>query len=1091
MKRADHAYALPLLAFFMIISDASLVEASSFSFSSNFILTNATIDVGQITVANVVVSGGSGMYAGQWTWIGQNQVNNEVLKTIPDGKNPYEIAFTPSGSNAYVVNWGSGSANVIDVATNSTFKTISIGSGPYGVAVNPQGTRAYITVGGAGTVAVVDTSSYAVVNTITVGSFPISVAFTPSGGLAFVANYNSGAVSVVDTPSNSVSNSVSVGIGPYYLAVNPQGTTVYVTNYVSGTVSMIDIASNSVTKTLTVGANPDGVAFNPSGSIAYVTNHGSGTVNVIDVASGSIVNTISVGQAPKGVAFNPSGSLAYVANYNSNTVDVIDVATNTVVNTISVGANPNWLSIDPKGNIAYVTNYAGNSISVVGSLPETSVQNLPITQSNGLLQLEVNAVNSNTLIFTFNGVKYTETTGTSASLYGSWNLYAFGEDNGTNLYAYGSNVLSAHNSITINPELSLPSITSLGGNVIDVGQSATLQSSWSGGTPKYTAKYYTGTSTCGYESYLTGHSGLASTSDTYSVSPTSSTYYCSRVLDSASTPVETRGTTPELVTVNPALAAPTISSSNVPSVNTGQYEIFSSYETGGTSPYTYNFLVYNSATNVLVANQLTTSNTFAYLVPSSEAGNVLYANVFVTDSASSPVTVNSVLSDTITVTTPSPLAVPSISPSYASTEDVGTTVRFATYETGGTLPYTYNFIVYNSITNDAVGNLLTTSNTFSYAITSSQSGATLFANVLVTDSSTIPLTQNSVHSGTITINPSLSVSLSTYSASLNAGDYQTITATLGGGTSPYTYNWVVTSGGAVSFNSLASLSSMSNSISFTSTLGAGTYYVNLSVTDSSTTPVTALPPSNAAVAFTSAAAGGGTTIKGSGGTGATQTTSAPTSIPTTTIATSTTTIPATATTSIQTTASTTLTTTILPPITALQSQEVVVNVSVSANSPSYVNFTASNATLEIPGGEYRNGSVSVRIRDVVSILAPPSGTRLISAINVSTDQPTVPIGMRMSYPCGMDVAPYEYSQPVAQWTKISNYSIDSRLCSVLFSMPKSDFTVALVSPESNPYWYVPYAIGALALILVVSAARMVLARHKSVPEKNAKKAGPS
>ena len=97
------------------------------------------------------------------------------------------------------------------------------------------------------------------------------------------------------------------------------------------------------------------------------------------------------------------------------------------------------------------------------------------------------------------------------------------------------------------------------------------------------------------------------------------------------------------------LATPAISPSSAQSSTTGQTVTFATYETGGSAPYTYNFLVYNSATNIVVANQLSSSNSFAYALPSGESGNTLYANVFITDSATPEVTVNSILSGAITV----------------------------------------------------------------------------------------------------------------------------------------------------------------------------------------------------------------------------------------------------------------------------------------------------------------------------------------------------------------------------------------------------------------------------------------------------------
>ena len=198
---------------------------------------------------------------------------------------------------------------------------------------------------------------------------------------------------------------------------------------------------------------------------------------------------------------------------------------------------------------------------------------------------------------------------------------------------------------------------------------------------------------------------------------------------------------------------PSLSISNTLAIDSGQWETLTvSGWSAGTTPYTINFLVYNSVTNVIVFNDLltgdiATSNTFTFQV-TGNSGNTLNANVFVKDSASTAVTVNSVLSQTITVN--AALQTPTISPSSAQSYTTGQTVTFAAYETGGSTPYTYNFLVYNSNTNIIVANMLTSSNSFAYVLPSGESGNTLNANVFVTDNA-VSGTVNSILSGLITV----------------------------------------------------------------------------------------------------------------------------------------------------------------------------------------------------------------------------------------------------------------------------------------------------------------------------------------------------
>src|SRR4029077_17756874 len=156
---------------------------------------------------------------------------------------------------------------------------------------------------------------------------------------------------------------------------------------------------------------------------------------------------------------------------------------------------------------------------------------------------------------------------------------------------------------------------------------------------------------------------------------------------------------------------------------------------GGTPTYTYNFIVFNSISNTILANQLGSSNSFTFTTNSQWIANSpIKANVLVTDSAAGAgQTANSVLSSAITVN--SALAVPTITPSSPIGLDSGQSNTIFTYETGGTPTYTYNFIVFNSISNTILANQLGSSNSFTFT-TNSQwiANSPIKANVLVTDS---------------------------------------------------------------------------------------------------------------------------------------------------------------------------------------------------------------------------------------------------------------------------------------------------------------------------------------------------------------------
>jgi len=178
---------------------------------------------------------------------------------------------------------------------------------------------------------------------------------------------------------------------------------------------------------------------------------------------------------------------------------------------------------------------------------------------------------------------------------------------------------------------------------IDSGQSITLTANPSGGTVGggYIYSWYTGAS-------CTSQIGGASSS-TYTATPASTTTYYYLVTDHASTAVSQCSAGDTVTVSTTTLQVPSIAPSSPGSQNAGTTYTWSAYDTGGTTPYTYNFFVYNSASNIQVASQSSSSNMMAYFIPAGENGNTLYANVFVVDNAYSPVSMNSIHSGILTV----------------------------------------------------------------------------------------------------------------------------------------------------------------------------------------------------------------------------------------------------------------------------------------------------------------------------------------------------------------------------------------------------------------------------------------------------------
>ena len=639
-KLSPIAFALIILAFGIVnVSATTPLSISTITPS------NAPIDNGQ----SITITG---------TWSGGTAPYNAVWYTGPDGTTcPQEAANVLATYNG--LSTTSNSITVSPTTTNSYCLGITDSESPQVTQLSLNYTE----------------------NAITSGFYePSGIAISPSGTYAYAVNYGASNVVIINTATNTVTNTITDPLssgfsGPAAVAFSPSGTYAYVTNGDGGSVVIIDTATNTVVNSITSGfsggSRTAGIAFSPSGTYAYVTNFGSSNIVIVNTATNTVVNSItsSALNHPMGVAFSPDGSYAYIANNYDYNVLIVNTATNTVVNSINKGFTyPGAVAFSPSGTYAYIANGGYANVVIVNTATNTVTSR--IIRGTG---------NPAGIAFSPSGT-YAYVTNQ-----GSNNVIIINQGVG----AETTNLI--YSNVTVYPALGIPQI-SPSNPVIDSGQSIILSFSWSGGTPDYTAKLYSSTtSTCNTGSTLVQTvSHLTSGSVSFgSVSPTSNTWYCTFVTDSSSTPETTNSISSEVI-INPVLSAPTISPSN-PTIDSGQSVTFSSTWSGGTP--TYGISLYSSQTST--CNQQSTlvqqdigitsgSAAFSTVNPSSDT----YYCTFVTDNTPDSYSLSSSITSGFSV------------PDGVAFSPSGTYAYVTNYEGGSALKG--NIIIINTASNTVV-----------------------------------------------------------------------------------------------------------------------------------------------------------------------------------------------------------------------------------------------------------------------------------------------------------------------------------------------------------------------------------------------------
>jgi len=264
---------------------------------------------------------------------------NAVTTTISVGSEPRNLAATPDGRRVYVPNRFSDSVSVISTATDTVIATVTDSSfdEPYAVAVTPDGTEAWVVNkqgGGSstGSVTIINTVTNTVSTAINDSCFssPEAIAMNPVQARAYVINRGAGSVCVVNTVTRAVLTSVVVDGEPRFAVVTPDGASVYVARADNNDVAKIRTSDNAVFSIATAGT-PRNMAITPSGNKIYVPNQ-SGDLLIISTASDTVSTlALSGGCSTYGATVVQSGAslLAHVTDECNGQVYVVDTATDT------------------------------------------------------------------------------------------------------------------------------------------------------------------------------------------------------------------------------------------------------------------------------------------------------------------------------------------------------------------------------------------------------------------------------------------------------------------------------------------------------------------------------------------------------------------------------------------------------------------------------------------------------------------------------------------------------------------------------------------------------------------------------------------
>ncbi len=338
----------------------------------------------------IVVETRSGNSARIWTVNPDNDSvsvidanSKAVVATINVGASPRTIAIAPDG-RIWVTNKKSATLSVISPSTLAVVQTINLAraSQPHGLAFSPTGSHAFVVLEAKGQLLKLNPSTGAQVGFTNIGNHPRHLSINADGSRIFVSRFitlplpgestvnidtstKGGEVVVVNAVemitnqtitlkySDKVDNEFQGSGIPNYLGaavISPDGSNAWIPskqdnikrgiarsginldfqNTVRAISSRINLntLSEEYAKRVDHDNSSVGAAavYHPSGVYLFVALETSRQVAVVDAIAGSELFKINIGRAPQGLTLSADGNTLYVQEFMDRSVSIIDLS---------------------------------------------------------------------------------------------------------------------------------------------------------------------------------------------------------------------------------------------------------------------------------------------------------------------------------------------------------------------------------------------------------------------------------------------------------------------------------------------------------------------------------------------------------------------------------------------------------------------------------------------------------------------------------------------------------------------------------------------------------------------------------------------
>jgi YVTN family beta-propeller protein len=266
-----------------------------------------------------------------------------------------------AGGIAFVVNSGSASISVIDMATQKEVRRIPALREPHHLILSPDGRSLLVGDTAGNQVLFLDPSTGEVLKRAAVAD-PYQLGYSPDGRFLVINGLARNQVDIYDAASMKLVKRFPVVATPSHLAFAPDSSTVFVSLQDSDKLAAFDLRSLTERWTVPVGKTPAGVLW-LNGKV-LVADMGTDYVAVVDPVTGKVLEHVPTGKGAHNLFLSPDKQILWVNNRAGGTTVSLESATLKPIRGYVIPGGPDDIAFAPGGKI-WITRRWAEKVAVL------------------------------------------------------------------------------------------------------------------------------------------------------------------------------------------------------------------------------------------------------------------------------------------------------------------------------------------------------------------------------------------------------------------------------------------------------------------------------------------------------------------------------------------------------------------------------------------------------------------------------------------------------------------------------------------------------------------------------------------------------